>query len=376
MKTERMSYGIIMIGVFLLVTGCTGSTDGLTGGLTGSTTETITIGAVYTLSGDYVDFLHGSTAGTRMAIDDFREATGLNVRFIEEDDKSCSDKTGGINKLVNLDGVDAIVGTTCSSMTLAMAPIAESSETVMISPVSTSPDVTNAGKHVFRTIASDDTKLTWVAEQINSNYARVGLLYDGSNDVFTSGIRDIKEQLDAEVVAEQKTGAEQVDFRTELLKIHAAEPEVLVLGMTLANQFAEVMTQWDELGFEPIPVYVWIETVEDPKVIELGGKDVEDIIFPAFASPSGPAYERFATAYKAKYNESVPAYAAEAYDAAMIALKAVAASDGSKEDILEKTEEIGTDYQGVSGTITFDENGDVEKPIVAKTIRDGEFVFA
>jgi len=124
----------------------------------------------------------------------------------------------------------------------------------------------------------------------------------------------------------------------------------------------------------PVQVYVPVETVENAEVIELGGSHVEGIIFPSVMAPSGQRYDSFREEYKMKYGKDVPAYAAESYDAAMITMKAIAQSDGTKEDIQKQMYVVGNEYQGVSGVVTFDENGDIHAPMALKTIKDGKFV--
>lgn len=56
-----------------------------------------------------------------------------------------------------------------------------------------------------------------------------------------------------------------------------------------------------------------------------------------------------------------------------LAVKAVLESDGTKEDIKTKLFEVSKTYQGVSGNVEFDQNGDVVKPILVKQIKSGQF---
>lgn len=338
--------------------------------------ETITIGAVHSLTGELTELAHGSVNGVRMAVDDFEAATGIPVTLIEEDDLSCAEKTAGANKLIHVDGVKAIVGTICSSMTLAIAPIA-APDVIVMSGVSTSVAISEAGDHVFRTIPADDSKAAKVAEELEQNgFTRVAFLFANDNDYSITAVDDVKKNLAAgiAIVAEESGIVTTHDFRTQLLKVHEAMPDALMLSFTNPAQFADVMTQWDELGFARIPVYTTSETIENEEVIELGGKSVEGILFPAFAQAKGPVVDSFRERYKARFGEEVPAYAAEAYDGTIITLKALASS-GTGAEAKVRMHEIGTEYSGASGSITFDANGDVHKPLVMKTIKDGDFVL-
>lgn len=364
MKNDTMKWMSAMLIISLLLLGACGERP-----------EMIKIGAVHSLSGELADVAHGSVNGVRMAVDDFQAATGIAVRLIEEDDLSCEEKSAGASKLINVDGVEAIVGTICSSMTLAIAPIA-APDTIVMSGVSTSVAISDAGPHVFRTIPADDSKAIKVAQELErGGFARVAFIFANDNDYSVTAVTDVQKSLaeGIEIVAEETGIVTTHDFRTQLLKANEAKPDALVLSFTNPAQFADVMTQWDELGFARLPVYTTSETIENEEVIALGGKSVEGILFPAFAAPDGPAVDSFRERYRARFGEEVPAYAAEAYDGTMITLKALARS-GTRQEALEQINAVGSGYEGASGTITFDEHGDVRKPLVMKTIKDGAFV--
>jgi branched-chain amino acid transport system substrate-binding protein len=342
-----------------------------------TTQNSIKVGGLYALSGDYANILGGAAAGTRMAVEEFKAETGKEVIFIEEDDKSCSDKTTAANKLINLDKVQAILGTTCSSMTLSIAPLAADSKTIVISGVSSSSAVTNAGPHVFRTYASDEAKSKKIADEITAHgYKNVAFLYGNTNDAELTVINDVKKYLgeSVNIVADQQGTDKDAEFRTQLLKIKEGKPDVLVVAFSGAPAYGRIMVQKAQLGMADLPIYAGLETVENKEVVELGGKDADGILYPYFAEPAGAEYEQFKARYKQKFSEDPPTYAAESYDAAMITLKAIAQSDGTQDGIMKQMYAVGNNYQGVSGTITFDENGDVQKPIVMKTIKNGEFV--
>ena len=94
---------------------------------------------------------------------------------------------------------------------------------------------------------------------------------------------------------------------------------------------------------------------------------------PSSTTPSSdPAVQKFVEAYKAKYKGANPDwFAANSYDVIMLA--AQAAKNAGKNDrtaINDALGKIGT-YQGISGPITFDENGDVVKPLSIVIVKDG-----
>ena len=119
----------------------------------------VKLGHILPTSGPLAAYAGGFQAGVQAAVNEANDQGGIDgctVELIEED--SATDpaaSAAAAKKLVEVDQVHAIVGVYASSSTLAAAPIVEDGKTIMISPASTSPDVTNAGDFIFRTAPSD-----------------------------------------------------------------------------------------------------------------------------------------------------------------------------------------------------------------------------
>jgi len=76
--------------------------------------------------------------------------------------------------------------------------------------------------------------------------------------------------------------------------------------------------------------------------------------------------------FKKEYGNEPGIFAAEAYDAVLALNEAVLDSDGSREGIMKAMKEVK--FEGASGTIDFDSNGDVNKPYSVLKVVDGKFV--
>src|SRR3989338_6431973 len=111
----------------------------------------IKIGFIGPLTGDIAGIGADMLNGVQVAVDEVNADGGINGRQIEliAEDGRCNgaDAASAAQKLVNVDNVFAIVGAGCSSETLAAAPIVNDGKVVMISPVSSSPEVSAAGDH-------------------------------------------------------------------------------------------------------------------------------------------------------------------------------------------------------------------------------------
>ena len=114
--------------------------------------EKIVIGFIAPLVGDASAYGEASRTGVELALD---EIDATIIVIFENGGCNAKDSTTAANKLIHIDNVKIIVGTVCSSETLAIAPIAEENGVVILSAASSSPDITAAGDYIFRTWPSD-----------------------------------------------------------------------------------------------------------------------------------------------------------------------------------------------------------------------------
>ncbi len=342
----------------------------------------IKIGVLGDLSGDYATYFRGIPRGVELAVEDLKKETNRKIEVILEDQKSCvSQETVTImNKFVGIDKVDVIIGGSCSNSTLAATPIAGKTRTVMVSPASSAPSISQAGEYIFRTYVSDVLRAKEITELVYSlGKRKMAIIVDIGNDAaiqLGEGSKEVFETLGGSIVAEEEITRADTGFRTQLAKIREAKPDVLQIIFMGANQIALVAKQAKEIGLNVLLVMP-NETIEDPVVLEEWSSVIEGIIYVVPGNPpETSAYQKLKSKHAERYNEKdMPPYTVEAYDAVMLGVKAVLASDGTKEDVKDKLYEVSKTYQGVSGNVTFDENGDVTKPVIFKTIKNGEFVL-
>jgi branched-chain amino acid transport system substrate-binding protein len=133
------------------------------------------------------------------------------------------------------------------------------------------------------------------------------------------------------------------------------------------------MKQHRELGVN-VPLFFLGEAVEDPNVLREAGDAANGAVYILPAPAQGEAAERFAKAYQAKYGKKPELFAAEAYDIVHLIADAVKANPGKplNGELFRDYLYTVKGYQGASGTITFDKNGDVLKPMAIKVIENGQ----
>lgn len=340
-----------------------------------TTTKTegnIKIGFLGPLTGDAANLGTNSQKGVELAVKEINEAGGINgrtVAVIYEDGKcNAKDATAAGNKLINLDGVSAIVGGLCSSETMAIAPVAERENVIVFSGCSSNPSITTIGEYIFRDYPSDAFQGVYAAEiaQEKLDVQDVAILYCLSD--WCVGIKDVFKKTLTEaggiIVAEE--GYEQTtnDLKTQLTKIKAKNPDVIYfVGYTEASIIG--LKQMKELGINTptLGADAW----DDAKIWTEAGVAGEGKMWTVVDTPISDAFK---AKMKTVGAEDVTLCTPQFYDAVMILagiMKRVGTDTAKIKDELYKVK----DYKGVSGTITIDKSGDLASAAYVTKVAKG-----
>lgn len=329
--------------------------------------EVVKIGVMMPLTGDVATY--GQSVKT--AVEYAASQAGLEQVEIIFEDSKCEgkDAANAINKLINIDQVSVVIGELCSGATLAAAPIAEQNQVVLISPASTSPDLTDAGDYIFRTIPSDALQGAFAADLVNAQDARrLAIIY--SNDDYGQGFEAVLRQkfseLGGTVVASEAVERGSTDARTQLTKIRAASPDAVYIISNSTAATVAILKQMKEVGIVNIPV-LGSEGLRSPDIIEGAGVAAEGLIVSSVSSGTS----EFISGYQEVYGSEPGPFAAQAYDAFMIIANAIKSGAATGTEIKDAIS--GITYEGASGTITFDTNGDVTGGYDVVIVNDGQF---
>lgn len=343
--------------------------------------EEIKIGAILPLTGESAFYGESIMKGIDTAVHEINEEGGINakkIKIIYEDSKALpADGVSALNKLINIHRVRIVIGDAVSSVTLAIAPIAEDNKVLVLSPLSSAPEITDAGDFIFRNVPSDlfggkvaahfavkDQRWNSLAILFINNDFGVGL-----TKVFTSEVNILGGKIAVTEAYEQGSA----DFRTQLTKIKSANPDAIFLvGYREAPQ---ILIQAKELGVRA--KFLGTGLLEDPKVIDIAKEAAEGIFFTQLQyTPDLPDSETrsFVEKFRNKYNSDPNIITAYGYDAMKVLAFAIMKSNLVPENIKKELYGIKK-FKGVTGEISFDENGDVIQPMGVKTIEKGEFIW-
>jgi len=371
MKKLWIWIGIAVIVVLAILLGVT---------QTKKESEEIKIGAILTLSGEAALYGQSAKNAMEMGMDEINSNNFLNgkhLTLIFEDDQ-LDPKTGisAFRKLIDFDKVPVVLGPLTSTVTLAIAPIANERKIVLLSPSASSPAITTAGDFIFRNVASDEFETKVMADFAADSlkFEKVGILYinndfgKGYKDYFTTFFTKKGGTVSIAETYEQNSS----DFRSQLTKIKSSGVEALYLiGY---KEMGIVLRQAGELGVKT--QVLSYSAIEDPDIILQAGKSADGIIYTRQSfDPNDPdnIVNRFSSSYRKLYGKDPDAFAALSYDALMILSEALKKGNNS-ESIRDALYSI-KDFPGVTGMTSFDSNGDVNKSISLKQIRNGSFIY-
>ena len=298
---------------------------------TGASAADIKIGVAEALSGGAAQYGVAIRNGLQMAADEINAAGGVNgnkLQLIVEDEQGKKEEAINVfKKLIFQDNVLMVFGPTLSNSAQAADPIAQAAKTVAFGTSNTADGITSIGDYVFRNSVTEADVLPETIKMAvkKSSIKKVAVLY-GNDDVFTkSGYDNFKKALDdlkIPVTTTETFAKGDVDFKAQLTKIKAGNPDAIVLSALLAEG-APIMVQARQVGLN-VP-FIGGNGMNSVKVFELA-KDKSDGLYvgsPWSASNASPENGKFLKAYSDKYKTAPDQFAAQAYDGMYIAAQAL-----------------------------------------------------
>jgi branched-chain amino acid transport system substrate-binding protein len=349
----------------------------------GDATDTIRVGHFASLTGDTATFGQSADRGMQLAIQEINAAGGVLGRPLElitEDDRSVTEEArSAAQKLLQRDGVVALLGEVASSRSLAAAPEAQRAGIPMISPASTNPKVTEVGDYVFRACFIDPFQgavmARFAAQELGAK--RVAILLDYKQD-YSVGLADYFRrtfrELGGEIVADERYTSGDIEFRAQLTTVRAAKPDAIFVP-GYYTEVGLIAKQARELGIE-VPM-LGGDGWDSEKTLEIGGAAVEGYFFSTHysADADNPKVQAFVKRYRESYGAVPDAMAALGYDTAQIlsdALRRAGSSEGAKlRDAIAATR----DFDGVTGRISIDADRNARKDAVVLKIEKGRFRY-
>ncbi|HQP89295.1 MAG TPA: penicillin-binding protein activator, partial [Thermoanaerobaculia bacterium] len=191
----------------------------------------VSIGVVVPLTGEVATYGTAILNGVRLAAEELNSSSGIHfVLKIEDDQANPRVGVAAARKLITIDRTPAVIGAVASSVTLSIAPIAEQSGVVLLSPASSSPKLTHAGAYIFRNYPSDTLEGDLAAAfALKRGWRRASVVV--MNNDYGVGLQEV-------FVASYRSGGGVIltndtfnegtaDFRAMLVRLGRDKPDVI-----------------------------------------------------------------------------------------------------------------------------------------------------
>ncbi len=342
--------------------------------------STIKIGFLGPLSGDAAVYGEPYRNMTVMAVDQINANGGVNGKKIEVvyEDGKCNgkDATNAMQKLVNVEKVQVVIGGFCSSESLAAVAVAQKGKVALFSPGSSSPSLTGRSPYFFRNYPSDASQGKVLAEVAykDKKWKKVAFIQEqldyplGIYKSFTQSF----ETMGGKVIKEEFV-PQTSDFRSQLTKLQSQNPDAIFIDVQTPAAADRILKQLDELGWKP-GIMISDIVAGDAKTLADNKTTLEGAYAAEFGTnPNNPKFKKMIADYTKKYKKApeFQSYAQTEYDAVFMLKDALTMVGNNGQKIAAWSRTV-KDWNGASGSITIEETGDRSSGHVAKIIKNGQ----
>jgi len=342
--------------------------------------DPILIGYAANLSGRISELGRTGFNGVQLAIEEVNRRGGIHghtVKLLTRDNRGDAARAAeGTRELVDA-GCAVIIGHMLSSMSVAAVPALAGSDTVMLSPTTSTSELSGRDDQFLR-IYPD---LRQIAERLarhifrERGLRRMAIVGDSANRAFSEPwMASFTRYFEAEggqvVSRAMFSSLGQEALYNTVAEALVPGPDGLLI-IASAPDTGIICQQLSKLG-RPIPVFT-SEWSFAGDLLRYGGQSVDGLtLFHSFdIDSSAPAYREFSRAYRAVYDKPPGFAAVNAYDATGLALKALL-EQRTGESLKQALLRQGA-YHGLQVEMRLDSNGDIERPLFLTRIDGGHF---
>ncbi len=351
--------------------------------------QTIKIGYVGPITGDYSSFGIDMSRGAELAVKDHPTVDGFTIELVSEDTQGTPEQGAAVaNKFAADPRVVAVDGHTFSGSTEVAIPIYGDAHIVMMSPSATNITLTSLGSPIFNRVAfHDGLQAEYASKYIYNTLGirKIACMHDGG--AYGQGLAQLTADaftaLGGEVVAFEAITPGETDYSAPLAAIGQLGPELIYFGGYDADA-AVLTTQMAGAGM-PDAIFFGCDGTYGQNYIDLAGEAAEGAFSTYVPIPESAAFDKFRADYQAAYGEEqgkLSPFSPHSYDAASIlinSIEKVAIQYGDSLVIprraLAEAVRATKDYQGLTGMISCTSVGEcAAASIQFMTVQNGQWV--
>nr|VFJ77324.1 MAG: amino acid/amide ABC transporter substrate-binding protein, HAAT family [Candidatus Kentron sp. FW] len=337
------------------------------------------------LTGANASYGRSTREGVELAVEEIN-ASGILPKGFEavfEDDKMTpSVGVSAFQRLQTSIKPTVVIGPFGSSVVLAVAPIANRTETVIISASATADSIADAGDFVFRITPANSRQGSDIAEfSYNKQGARNAAVIFQRNEygqTMRNAFVTAFEAAGGKVVAVEGITGGTTDMRAMLTRIQGLNPDVLFFPLH-SQEGTLLLRQAADIGLTA--TLISGDGAMTTELLEGAGPSAEGAYFSTLALGYGKSDDKiaeFEKAFQARYGKAHDVYAAYYYEVTWLVARAIAAAGNDAKAIRDHLYAMNSDnaYRGLTGVTAFDARGEVDKPFYIYVVKDGAFRLA
>lgn len=376
-KNIRVSIGIIMVVVVGLLVACGNDQN------TDENSNVIRIGSMFELTGSAAEYGISMNEAVHMAADEINAAGGVDGKKIEIVERDiASDEVQAAQATMALateENVLAIIGPALTGTLQASIPSANDYQIPIISPSATDDGVLqdddgSVHPYAYRTSFTNSFQGGALASFANTNLnaTKAIIFADNSSDYALGLTETFRATFKGEIIAVENFTADQTDFSATLTNIRNLDFDVLYVP-GYYEQAGPLIKQAREMGIEQ-PI-LGPDGFGNSKVFELAGMDnMNEIYYTShFAVESdNPTIQTFVENYEQVTGKTPDMFTGLAYDAVYLVKEAIERAGSLDTVDINQEIESTIDFEGITGTFSFDKKHDPVKTVSIIEVQDGK----
>ena len=326
--------------------------------------EAVSIGAILPLTGDAAWYGNSLKKGLDVALD------GYDVKLIYEDSKG-EPKTAvsAVNKLVDVDRVEILVGDMFSNTTMAIMPIASKNGILLLTPTASSSEISEKGETTFRLYPSETEEGGQLFSFSNAFLPdKKGTVIVVNEDAMLKVAKIINQNDDKQII-EYTNGL--VDFTPIIQKIDKNTEVVFLIGYFEEN----VRLIKRSIEMKKDYTFIGLSTLYSPQL----SASLGNIKTPLYLSAPKSSLDTtnlytadFILKYRSAYDEDPDIWAGYGYDTGNILLKVIKDAKEKGTGYVDEMYNI-KDFDGATGVTTINKDRSIDKSMDMVEYADGEF---
>lgn len=350
MKKRRI---LVFLALLPVVLGCPGE-------------EVVKFGAVLPLTGEAAIYGQPVQRGVDLAFEHLQSQAELPyaLELVTVDSESDPEKAKELLRQIYRDGALAVIGGVTTAEALQMVPVADEVDKVLVSPSASTPQLSGISKNFYRVFPSDAREGATMGNFATQKLKAEKVVILAKEDAYAKGIQEVFktefERYGGEVLDLIEFPSLGSDLSGLVERVMTLRPDAVYLA-AYAPDLAQMIRHLRDQGYKG--TIFTTSAFAAPEIIAQVGRPAEGVFLTQAVfdiESEDPIIRNFIEAYRAKYDLEPDLYAAHGYDSLMVLAEALKKGGRTSSEFWKGIRSI-RDFSGATGTVQFDERGDVQK---------------